>query len=531
MLVSCEEMRRAEEAAFASGASADGLMEEAGLRVAEVARQSFPSPGTARIYYGKGHNGGDALVASRHLALMGWRIQLHPAFPPEHLSALTAQKLASVGTSLLPRHTAGPLVILDGLLGIGANGALRDPVRAQAREINELRRSKAGRVIAIDAPTGLNGDTGEADPDCVVADLTAAIGFCKKGLVADPATNFVGRLAVLPLEGLSGHQPGSQEDALVATPESLSPLLPLRAFDSHKGSYGRIGIIAGSRGFVGAALLASEAAVRAGAGLVTLYVTEDIYAIAAAAASPSVMVYPVVSYRELMDRKHDALGIGPGLGQRTREAVLDVVRHATMPMVVDADALNLVSSAIDVLRSCAGPRLLTPHPGEMERLFPRKPLGRKETVDAFTKDFPVTLLLKGSRTIVGEAGRSVCYNTTGAPGMATGGMGDVLTGVCASLIGQGLSLYDAARLAAWLCGRASELAIQQGGRSEESLAAPDLFATLGSAFMQLRQRSVLIQPPRAPVAEGVSRSRRPGKPPGKHRLSDSWLFGKFPAHE
>ena len=489
MLLSSQEMRQVEEAAFKDGASADTLMEEAGLRIAEVVRQSLPLPGTARIYFGKGHNGGDALVAARHLALMGWRIQLHPAFPQEELTPLTAQKLASVGTSLLPRHTTGPLVILDGLLGIGVAGALREPIRQHAREINALRRKGGAHVFAVDLPTGLNADSGEADSDCIVADYTATIGFCKKGLVADAAVKYVGRLAVLPLQGFADNKIVAEEAGNVATPESLLTLLPLRSFDSHKGDYGRIGIIAGSRGFVGASLLASEAAVRAGGGLVTLYVTEDIYAIAAAAASPSVMVYPVISYRELVGRKHDVLGIGPGLGQGRRDAILDVVNHATMPMVVDADALNLVSTSIDVLRSCAGPRLLTPHPGEMSRLFTGKDLSRRETVEAFTKDFPVTLLLKGARTVIGEAGRPVCYNTTGTPGMATGGMGDVLTGVCAALIGQGLATYDAARLGAWLCGRAAEIAIQQRGCSEESLAAPDLFNTLGTAFVQLRQRS------------------------------------------
>jgi len=155
---------------------------------------------------------------------------------------------------------------------------------------------------------------------------------------------------------------------------------------------------------------------------------------------------------------------------------------------VDADALNIISSDTSLLSRCAGKRLLTPHPGEMARLFETKNLERCEIAQKFTEQFPVTLLLKGSRTIIAERGAPFSYNTTGSPGMATGGMGDSLTGVCAALIGQGLSCYDAARLGAWVCGRAAELAIYHGARSEESLAATDLHSTLGEAFKQLRAK-------------------------------------------
>ena len=158
-------------------------------------------------------------------------------------------------------------------------------------------------------------------------------------------------------------------------------------------------------------------------------------------------------------------------------------------MVVDAEALNLVSKDTSLLTRCAGKRLLTPHPGEMARLFPEsKKLTRRETAQKVTEQFPVTLLLKGSRTIIAEKGKPFSYNTTGNPGMATGGMGDVLTGVCAALIGQGLTCYDAARTGAWLCGRAAELAIYNGPRSEESLAATDVLSHLGAAFKQLRAK-------------------------------------------
>ena len=155
-------------------------------------------------------------------------------------------------------------------------------------------------------------------------------------------------------------------------------------------------------------------------------------------------------------------------------------------MVIDADGLNILADEIDVLRRCRGPRLLTPHPGEMQRLFSAGKMARAGIARNFCEEFPLTLLLKGSRTIVAQRGQPLSFNTTGNPGMATGGMGDVLTGVCAGLIGQGLSLYDAARIGAWACGRAAEIAIFEGRETEESLLPSDVLANLGTAFTELR---------------------------------------------
>src|SRR5438046_10000716 len=154
-------------------------------------------------------------------------------------------------------------------------------------------------------------------------------------------------------------------------------------------------------------------------------------------------------------------------------------------MVVDADGLNILAEEIDVLKRCRGPRLLTPHPGEMQRLFPSGKMTRAGIARSFCEQFPVALLLKGSRTVVAQRDRPLSFNSTGNPGMAKGGMGDVLTGVCAGLIGQGLSLYDAARIGAWLCGRSAEIAIFNGNQSEQSLLPRDVLNHLGDAFKEL----------------------------------------------
>src|SRR5207247_1372452 len=231
--------------------------------------------------------------------------------------------------------------------------------------------------------------------------------------------------------------------------------------------------------------MTSQGALRAGAGLVEVFVPEEIYEVVASAAPMEAMVKPVQSYRDLLKEKADVWAVGPGLGKSRAAEILELIEKAKQPMVIDADGLNILSEKTSVLRRCKGQRLLTPHPGEMKRLFPDQKESRAQTATKFCNRFPVTLLLKGSRTVVAERDRPLSYNTTGNPGMATGGMGDILTGVCAGLLGQGLSLYDAARLGAWLCGRAAEIAIFNGSQSEQSLLPADILDHLGEAFDEL----------------------------------------------
>jgi ADP-dependent NAD(P)H-hydrate dehydratase / NAD(P)H-hydrate epimerase len=262
-------------------------------------------------------------------------------------------------------------------------------------------------------------------------------------------------------------------------------LLSRRRYNSYKNQFGRIGVVAGSKGFIGAALMTSQGALRVGAGLVEVFVPEEIYDIVAGAAFMEAMVKPITSYIALLKEKADVWAVGPGLGKSRAAEILELIENAKQPMVLDADGLNIVSEKIPVLRRCKGERLLTPHPGEMKRLFPQEQESRAKTATKFCDRFPVRLLLKGSRTIVAERGRPLSYNTTGNPGMATGGMGDVLTGVCAGLLGQGLSLYDAAGVGAWVCGRAAEIAIFNNSQNEQSLLPRDVLDHLGDAFKEL----------------------------------------------
>jgi NAD(P)H-hydrate epimerase len=334
----------------------------------------------------------------------------------------------------------------------------------------------------------VDADSGAVDDDAVVADFTLTIGYAKAGLFSDAATRRVGRLVVLPLDDLTVEEDEVHgDDATVGTPEELRRLLPLRNFDTHKGQCGRVGIVAGSRGFLGAAHLTSDACLAAGAGVVTLFVTEESNPLIAPCAATEIMVQPVKSYLEVLDFRLDALAVGPGLGVSRAGEIRQLIERAPQPMVVDADALNILATRMELLENCAGPRLLTPHPGEMARLDPASSnRARRETVEDFMARWPHTLLLKGARTIVGQRGRPISYNTTGSPGMATGGMGDTLTGVCAALAGQGLALYDAARLGAWLCGYAAEIAVGST-EAEESLTPTRLTEYLGNALFDLRR--------------------------------------------
>jgi ADP-dependent NAD(P)H-hydrate dehydratase / NAD(P)H-hydrate epimerase len=517
-------MRTAEKAAFARGVEVEALMDKAGDGVAQTVTKFFRKPGKCIVFAGKGHNAGDALVAAEGLRRLGWKIEVRLAFQEADCSELMRKKLESLrrrppeipgvtphrggGTDvgviiveLLEEaaeqlsaaeeamaaeayvDNAAQLIILDGLLGLGAKPPLRDPIRAACRSINHLRANKDAYVFAVDLPTGLDGDSGKADRDSVIADFTVTIGFAKPGLLADEALNFVGRLEVVRLDELRA--PEKKAKDVVAALASLRELLPRRKFSTYKNQCGRIGVIAGSRGFIGAALMTSQGALRAGAGLVEVFVPEEIYEIVAGAAPMESMVKPLKSYRDLLKERTDVWAVGPGLGKSRSAEILELIEKAKQPMVIDADGLNILAEKISTLKRCKGKRLLTPHPGEMKRLSHSGQETRAKTATKFSRRFPVTLLLKGSRTIVAERDLPLSYNTTGNPGMATGGMGDILTGVCAGLLGQGLSPYDAARLGAWLCGRAAEIAIFNGNQSEQSLLPRDILDHLGTAFNEL----------------------------------------------
>lgn len=491
MLVTRGQMLSVEKRTIERGISADVLMEGVGAKLARFITQFFPQPGLLLCYAGKGHNAGDAFVAARHLASSGWRVLIRTPHARDELAPLSRDKFDALHALVLrdpftpSAPQEGPLIQLDALVGLGAQGELREPLASLAREMNELRRSAGAKTVAVDFPSGLDPDTGIPGDPCVEADFTATVGFAKTGLVADAAINHVGRLGVL---GVGEFLEAQGSDAELLTAPMLRREWPPRAFETNKGMCGRVVLLAGSRGTLGAAHFCGAGAVRGGAGLVSLGALPEAYDLLATTMPPEVMVRPFEKLTDVFNFPVDAIGIGPGLGSGNEARTLRVVREATCPTVVDADALTIVAHAgLQHIDQAKGPRLLTPHPGEMTRLLAGKKIkDRAKVAREFTEKHALTLLLKGARTVIAEKGRPLRYNTTGHPGMATGGMGDVLTGVCTALLGQGTDTYRAASIGAWVCGRAAEIAITHGGQSAESLAPGDVLAHLGRAFDSLR---------------------------------------------
>jgi hydroxyethylthiazole kinase-like uncharacterized protein yjeF len=487
LILSSSEMQNLEKSAFEEGVQAEALMDSAGAGIADVILRRQPQPGLCVAYLGKGNNAGDAIVAASLLTKAGWEIWTRCLVGDADLQALPRKKIAGLNASRIEKPLDSlpicrPKIILDGLLGLGSRPELSGPLRALTREINALRANTDATVYAMDLPTGL-GEEG-IDTDAVVADSTVTVGFPKTALFRDDATNVVGRILVVDLKELTSRGPKEPAHGILSEPVGLRRLSPRRSFDSHKGNYGRVGIVAGSRGFAGASILCAEAAARAGAGLITLFVPAEIYEPVVSRIIPEIMVSPTNDFRSILDGRLDALAIGPGLGAARQQEILDVVRLFRGPAVVDADALNALSAAIGQLHRSAGSRLLTPHPGEMARFWQTSGKTRVQIVREFTSEYPVALLLKGARTIVGQKDMPIAFNSSGSPGLATGGSGDVLTGVCGALLARGLSPYDTGRFGAWLCGRAAELAA--GYLSEESMLPSDLFFHFGAALRDLR---------------------------------------------
>jgi ADP-dependent NAD(P)H-hydrate dehydratase / NAD(P)H-hydrate epimerase len=446
----------------------------------------FPRPGRAVAYLGKGNNGGDALVALRHLREAGWQVALKAAYPETDWGVLPRRKRRELGEMSPDARIlegSGPLLLLDGLLGIGARGSLREPLARLAEEMAWLRDSHGAIVAAMDLPSGVDADTGEGHG--VVADLTITVGVAKLGLSTPAGIASVGRVLLVPLADLPPPDGSALE---FFCPDFFPGLLSPRPHDFHKGNAGRIGLLAGSPGMTGAAVLVATAALRAGAGLVTLHVEPEFLPSLAAPMPPEVMVR--VSRKPVADAfsaGHDALVVGPGIGNMSKSQQADLLAslaQAHPPAVLDADALNLLSTAgrTALLESR---HLITPHPGEFRRLAPD--LAEKDRLDAaqaFVARHPCTLLLKGARTLVATPSEATRFNPTGHAGMASGGQGDVLSGAAGAFLAQGMKPHDAGSLAAWLCGRAAERALAKGPFT----IASDTLDELGGAMRDWQER-------------------------------------------
>ena len=460
-IATCAAVRAAEHAAFESGAIRSLELMDAVVELMWQAAQSAPelqfTPSQVIVYAGKGNNAGDAIgLAARYTC----PLVLRPACAADELSPDTRAQLARIPGARISTAPPIPLphtLIVDGLLGSGASGPLRPPYDELVQEMNTLRAAAPHSILlAIDVPTGLHADTGEAQFPTVLADVSCPIGCVKPGMLADGAENYVGRLLPIPLPGISIP---AADTATVLCPHTAGLRLPRRAYSCFKNRAGRVNIVAGSVGYLGAAQMCAEAALAAGAGLVALYCLPDAYPLLATRVAPEIMVHPVRSYAEVPTSGAEAWLIGPGLGAppaADRLALQQLILRAEGALVLDADALNL---AAKLGWSIPPHAILTPHPGEMKRLLATYAPGctattRRAIAYNFVAACPCTLLLKGSRTLITN-GTHTCYNSTGGPYMACGGQGDVLAGVIAALAAQGLEPYQAAATGAYTCGLAA----------------------------------------------------------------------------
>lgn len=478
-------MRAAEARAIAAGWTEERLLNLAGERLGRAIGRFYTRAGTAVGYLGKGHNAGDALVALRVLRdEFGWEIAVRPAFDMEQCAQLTREKWGECAALILNEPVSwhdkkSPLVLLDGLLGIGAQGGLREPLLQLAAEMECLRQKAAAQVVAVDVPSGVDADSGVSTPGAVVADVTFMIGNAKRGLLQSHAVNFVGSLALVPIEILS--IPNFGEIELICPQEMDFGKSP-RAYDFHKGMAGRVAVIAGSKNYTGAAVLAATGALRGGAGLVTLHVPEAVKSMIAAKCPPEIILQSYASIRDLGRVECDAMVVGCGMGAVPAEEFIEWLKNQNSPAVIDADALNCIakSGKLEIFQSH---HVLTPHPGEFQRLAPElAQLPREEAAKAFAARYPSTLLLKGGRTLVTRSGQPIWCNATGSPGMATGGQGDLLSGVIGARLAAGMAPQEAAAQGAWLCGRAAEIALDGDWISPESLTPTDCAKRLGAAF-------------------------------------------------
>ncbi len=528
--VSSAVMRELDRRTIAAGVPGELLMERAGLGVADAADGflfSRPAQSSARpwilLIAGHGNNGGDVFAAARHLQARGRRVEVWLAAETGRINGdakIHLERMRSCGVRLreMPQppdwaqniraFDQPPAVIVDGLLGTGSSGAPRGVMAAAIEFIN--RHQDVCRILAVDVPSGLNADDGTVAGAAVRADLTVTMGLPKTGLLQPASLEYVGALRVADIGIPASLIPPPAAALELITPADLALLARRRPRGAHKGDYGHMLIIAGARGYAGAAILAARAALRSGVGLVSVLTPRGIRA-EVAAAVPEAMVHGAPENlagsigalddqwrRMLAGHKFTALLAGPGLTPHpdTAQLVMDLTREFDGPLALDADALNVLAGRLpqvaeDRIRQAAdAPLVITPHPGEMARLLqtdtPAVQADRLNAARTAARQLGGVVVLKGAGTLVAAPDRPVHVNLTGNPGMAKGGSGDVLAGLMAGLLGRGLAPFDAARAAVYLHGRAGDHAALE--RTEAGVTALDIIDCLPQAWAELSAR-------------------------------------------
>ncbi len=511
-VVTADEMRTAESAAIADfGVSALALMENAARAVADAIAECYPQARRIAIACGRGNNGGDGLALLRSLAARGLEPAGFLAAPPERLSLEAAHQFEfcerlgrAPRTVVDPASDAAPSadvdLWVDALLGSGLNRPVEGPLAAWVEWLN-TRRGRTP-VVSVDVPTGLDASEAQPPGPHVVADMTVALGFPKVANALAPAADACGRLRIGDL-GVALPEPPPGPDALYRSErKDLEGRLRPRPLDAHKGTFGHVVVAGGASGMSGAVVLAARAAVRGGAGLVTAAVPDALVSVVDAGSVESMTLgMPWVRggwSRDAVDpllqavaerARGGALALGPGLGASddARIVARQVLARTTVPVVLDADGISAFAGDPRALRKRLADLVLTPHPGELAQLLG---VSKDAVVGArwaharlAARETGAVVALKGRQTLIADPALGTWVNPTGNPGMATGGSGDVLTGLVAALLAQGLDPPSAARFGVYVHGLAGDLARERWG--ETSLAAGDVVDALGPAFQSL----------------------------------------------
>jgi NAD(P)H-hydrate epimerase len=535
LLLTAKEMRLLDAATIESGrVTGELLMERAGAGVAQAMERRYGSPLGLRVLVlcGTGNNGGDGFVAARYLRHRGADVRVGVVGDTGRVrgDALAhLRRLGADGMSVTPLASEADLVklvatldqwdfALDALLGTGARG---EPQGAIADAVQMLRQlDEAGtRVVAVDLPTGVDADTGAIARRAVRADLTVAFGTPKRGHFLYPGRAFVGALEVVDIGLALDAMRANTFSVELATAPAMAALLPIRDPRAHKGDMGRVLVVGGSVGLTGAVTLCAHAALRAGAGYVEAAVPQSLNDIleaklteeitrpmpeTAARSLAALALQPIVALLERVN----VLAIGPGLSRERESAELArrLVAESPRPLVLDADGLGAFEAHVEALARGGAARVLTPHLGEMARLTGQTAAELEATrIDAareWAHRWRSVVVLKGAPTVVAAPDGRATVNPTGNPGMATLGMGDVLTGTIAALIGQGLAPYDAARLGTYVHGMAGD--IVEGEKGQHGLSASDVLEALPLALMGLAKLRHETSAGAAPADSGVA---------------------------
>lgn len=486
------------------------LMDNAAQAVAEAVHEALTALEGERvvIFCGGGNNGGDGLGAARWLQsygvsvrafIVGAALDAVQGDAAMELAMFTkaggrVEALSTEDDWVLAELAASKAdVLVDALLGTGFHGELEGDVLRACELLNKSEKY----ILAVDVPTGVNADNGAVSENAVRADHTVTMALVKTGLLLYPGREYCGDIELADISMPVKLVEDYKSDKYRLTDEIVRELLPLRKANAHKGDAGRVVICAGSPGYTGAAALASDAAVKAGAGLVSLYTplsSRDVLAIKLTEVMvhgllermPGILGGGAASDVASSAEAADVLAIGPGLGtsESTQEAVRTILQKITTPVVIDADALTALAGHTEILAAMQAQKVLTPHPGEMARLtgleIAEIEADRINIAKKYAEQWQAIVVLKGAPTVIGCPNGTVYVNSTGNSSLATGGSGDVLTGIIAGLAAQEISLQEAAICGVYLHGLAAELTGIDIG-----LAAGELAALLPQAREQV----------------------------------------------